>query len=690
MDNPIARIIRGGRKSARLTPDGLPITEFPAPVVRLLRLYGLAGSYQHMYATQPNVRTIVDDLSREAAELSLKMYMKDSRGPLLSDVRVEVSHPLIELLSEPQPGMSPYRLWKAVFADKAIFDIAYWRLVGNPPTAIVRIPPDNINPQIDPKTGAVTEYVAFNGQRIRPEEMVVFWGYDPSVNHGNIPPIETLRRILAEDYASSQDREHRWSNALRKDGVIEQDVAATPMSDEALQSFLTDVEDALAGPQNTATPLVLQPGMRWKDVEWSPKEMEYLNARKLNRVEVAAAYHYPANKVLAGTGDPTSETLAYFYQSTLPPYLSSVEAEIEAQLLPKFELLRSTRKMFYVEFNLDSKLRGSFEQQASIMATTAGGPVVLVNEARARLNLPPIEGGDKIFVPMNSMQGGGPQVSPQNPIDTPAQGLNPVGTTPTPLPGGGGAPALPSGAASINAPQQIKELLSPAATDDTIETILAKHDQKIAGAVVAATILSFLREARARFEERHAKVFENHFKRQRNSGKREYDSDRWNRELSDDLFGVLLQTVELVGSRVATHLEGDWSTERTNEYLRESAEANAQAINEATAEMAAEVEADLDAIFSEDRARELAVSRTTNAMNWATGEAVYQNELDSTAKKTWHVTSRNPRKSHAELNEVTVGFDEPFPNGLRFPGDGSAGNTDEVANCQCVMTVSVE
>jgi len=91
-----------------------------------------------------------------------------------------------------------------------------------------------------------------------------------------------------------------------------------------------------------------------------------------------------------------------------------------------------------------------------------------------------------------------------------------------------------------------------------------------------------------------------------------------------------------------------------------------------------------------DRARELAVSRTTHSMNWATGEAVHQNELDGTARKTWHVLSKNPRKSHAELNGVTVGFDESFSNGLKFPGDGSSGDANEVANCQCVMTVSVE
>lgn len=733
MENPLTRIIRGGRKAAaadgqksdRLTPDGLRITEFPPPVVQLLRLYGLSGSYAHLYAAQPNVRTVVSDLAVEGAELMLKMYLKDPRGALLADARIDVDHPMMDLLAEPEPGMPPFRFQRALFSDIGIYDIAHWRIVGTPPKALVRIPPAAIQPQYEGTTGRVREWIAMaTGERIQPEELVTFWGYDPEVNHGSIPPLETLRRTLAEDYASSEDREARWSNSLRKDGVIEQDVQAPRMSDEARESFLTDAEEALSGTNNSYTPFMLEPGMRWRDTEWSPKEMEYLGARKLNRTEVAAAYHYPAAKVLAtqnGT-DPDKNTLDYFYQSTLPPYLKRVESEIMAQLLPKFELIKSTRMTFYVEFNLDAKLRGSFEQQAQIMATTAGGPVVLVNEARARLNLPPIEGGDQIFVPLNSMRGGGPQVSPQSPTDTPAVGLNPAGTTPTPLPEGGLAPAaLPSGAASITPTQYAlvpaeyaKEVLSPDAGDETIEEILAQHDRKMAGNKAANEHVTFMRETRARFEERHSQVFAKHFERQKNAlkgGETDLASKRWNKELAQDLYGVSLQTVEHVGKHTAKAFGGDWSTERTDAYLHQSADANAQAINEGSQNiLVSELQkhgeeriADLlrpgtgevlekyheieTLLFGESRTEELAVARTTNSLNWGAAEAAHQN-AHIRLNKTWFVTSRNPRPTHAQLDGATIPYEKVFPNGLRFPGDTAAGLADEVAGCQCVMSLS--
>jgi HK97 family phage portal protein len=705
MANPFKTIARGlgwpeRAKSSRLTPDGLPITEFPAPVTQLLRLYGLAGTHSAIYGSQPNVRTVVDDIAREAAVLSMKMYMKDPRGPYLPGGRHEVSHPMMDLLDEPAPGLSLYRFWFALFADIGIYDRAIWRKIrnGSPkPKALLRIPPENIVPQYDPKTGLVVEWRAFDGTRLTPEELVVFWGYDPAVNHGSISPMETLRRLLSEEAAAGADREGRWSNSLRKDGVIEQASDAPRMSDQARESFLVDVEDSLSGSARSARPLLLEPGQSWKDVQWSPREMEYLGARKLNRTEVAAAYHYPAAKVLAGeSGDPSPATLQYFYTSTLPPYLTRVEHEIEAQLLPDFETSAKTRKTFYLEFNLDAKLRGSFEQQAAIMATTAGGPVVLVNEARARLNLPPIDGGDKIFVPLNSMQGGGPQASPQSPVDTPAIGVNPAGTTPSPAPsnspngnGNGQVSRLASAeGALVMEGKTAQKLLSKDADDLTIEQMLAHVDLRESMSKARISHEAYLRGARERYEGRHAAMLEKYFGRQANvwTGGKALDTVRWDKELGDDLLGVSLQTVEAVGTDAAKRISGSWSTERTLGYMRKHATESAKRINTATQSLL-KSGSETDAVFGEGRITELARSLTTFVMNWGTSEAAHQNDADVT--KTWLTTSGSPRTSHAALDGETVGIKENFSNGLRFPGDMSAGLPDEVANCACVTTLGV-
>ena len=54
-------------------------------------------------------------------------------------------------------------------------------------------------------------------------------------------------------------------------------------------------------------------------------------------------------------------------------------------------------------------------------------------------------------------------------------------------------------------------------------------------------------------------------------------------------------------------------------------------------------------------------------------------------QKTWQVNSGNPRDTHSALSGETVGLDDTFSNGMRWPGD-PAGGPSEVANCQCSMT----
>jgi hypothetical protein len=296
-----------------------------------------------------------------------------------------------------------------------------------------------------------------------------------------------------------------------------------------------------------------------------------------------------------------------------------------------------------------------------------------VNEARARLNLPPIEGGDAIFIPLNSMRAGGPQASPQNPVDTPSNGLNPVGTTPTPTPST--ASLLPS--------EYVKAALDPSAT--SIEEILAHHDGKRASMKAMTDHVIFLKETRLRYEERHARMFEKFFTRQRASltGSKSPTTRRWDKELADDLFGVTLQTVETFGSDAAKRVAGKWSTANTVNFLKTRAEATAKSINEATQERIA---AEDDGVFDESRSKMLARSSTTFAMAWAISEAVHQNE--ASAMKTWVVTSDKPRAAHAAMDGETISMDELFSNGLSYPGDSSNGSADEVANCACVMALT--
>lgn len=670
MSNPLSRVFRGraARKQdaaakASIAPDGLTVTEFPSRITSLLRLYGVSGSYGAIYATQPNVRIVVDTIAREGAELNLKMYQRDERGDSLPSGRILImDHPMMELLDEPTPGESTYRFWYSLFADISIYDIAFWLKIrqGRRIRALVRVPPANITPERDPITQRVVRWRAADGSTIATDDLVVFWGYDPQAGHGNVPPMATLRRLLADEAAAAANREGMWANALRKDGIIEQHIDAPKMSDEAIESYLIDLEDALSGAAGSGRPAILQPGHSWKDVTWSPQEMEWLEARKLSRVEAAAAFHMPA-KMVNADGDPDEATLKVFYKKTLRPLLNRVESEIEAQLLPEFDLVKSVRRSRYVEFNLDAKLRGSFEEIAQIGATAVGGPVVTLNEWRARLNLPPLPDGDAIMVPLNTVRGGGPQASPRSPTETPAAGLEPVGTTP-----GGGSAGLRS------------------AQEESVEEVLQAHERRVQARKSRDEQAEFLKSQRERLEQQHSEALERHFERQDAATKgRGMKRSRWDRELADDLFAVLYPGVAAVGTGVGKQVGVDFDQERTGPYLREKANATAKAINDKTEEHL-NAGVDREIVYGKERRDKLAASLATFTVGWAVREVA--NQSGRQMKKTWLTTSRNPRSSHAAVDGETVMIWEEFGNGLMYPGDGDLG-PEEAANCRCIMIV---
>jgi hypothetical protein len=235
----------------------------------------------------------------------------------------------------------------------------------------------------------------------------------------------------------------------------------------------------------------------------------------------------------------------------------------------------------YFKFNIKEKLRGSFQEEADLFTKSAGRPWLSVNEVRALQDLPPAEGGDGLVIPLNVMVGGQP--NPSTPTATPAGPL-------------------------FGAPTQ-QAATAKSASDD-------EH----------ALHARFLTRARTNFEEKTRQVMTRHFGRQRSAGFNSKSLERWNRELADDLYGTALVTASYFGEDAAERVGGSYDPDFTVNYLRAGADVNAQLINRATKD---ELEEDDPAeVFKralEVRAQQIAVSRTTVAMNFGIQEAGRQN-----------------------------------------------------------------
>src|SRR5262245_8390499 len=369
-------------------------------------------TYGYLYTTQPNVRTVIDFLARNVAQLGIHVFRRvsDTDRERLAD------HELATWLYHPTPFVTRYRLIETLMQDLGIYFNAYWlklREDGNR-IGLQRLPPEQVvvlgglSPTafrwITPR-GAVWD--------IPPSEIVYFGGYDPSNPLMGLSPLETLRRLLAEDAAAMDHRESFWRNAARIEGVVERPASAKIWTPEQVESFRAQWRAKFSGASGSGAVPVLQDGATFKAIAFTPRQAEYTAARKLTREEVAAAYHVPLPMVGIlehATFSNIKEQHKQLYQDCLGPWLVMLAEEIERQLLPECR----DRDRVYVEFNIAEKLTGSFEEQAAALQVLVGAPIMTRNEGRARLNLPASDdpGADALVRPLNTTASGGETATP--------------------------------------------------------------------------------------------------------------------------------------------------------------------------------------------------------------------------------------------------------------------------------------
>lgn len=408
----MAFVVSAGRLQA-LEPASSSMSTWPGYTSMLSANRTL--TYGAIYRTQPAVRTVVDFLARNISQLGLHTYerLSDNDRRRLSD------HPLVSLLAEPNPQTTMFRLIRALVSDKAIYDDAYLvklRAESGQPIGLRRVSPTRVEPLGADWMDAVKYRLhgAAGHLDVDAENVVHFRGYNPEDGRHGLSPIEALRQVLAEEYAAALWREQMWSNGARVSGYLRRPLEAPEWSKPARERFRAgwQAQYTGGGPQAGGTP-VLEDGMEFVSAGINPKEAQYVESRKLTREEAAAAYHIapPLVGILDhATFSNIREQHKSLYQDTLGPWCAEIEQDIGLQLIPDLAAGRSV----YVEFNIYEKLQGSFEEQAEQLQAAVGGPYMTRNEARSRTNLPRVEGGDELIVPLN-VSIGEPEPVPEQP-----------------------------------------------------------------------------------------------------------------------------------------------------------------------------------------------------------------------------------------------------------------------------------
>lgn len=213
-----------------------------------------------------------------------------------------------------------------------------------------------------------------------------------------------------------------YLNQARPSFMLETDQQLTKEQTDALRQRWNE---QTTGENAGGTP-ILAWGLKAKPVGMSPNDSKLAELLKMSDQNIALAFRMPLQILgVGGTPFASTEALMASWKATgLGFALNHIE---EA-----FGLLFRLKGMpdEYLEFDTDALLRSSFKEM--IDALTAGTHrVMTINEARARIGLPEVEGGDKVRVQQQDVP-----LSYGESLQPPGSAPPPPAPEPTPSPKG--------------------------------------------------------------------------------------------------------------------------------------------------------------------------------------------------------------------------------------------------------------
>ena len=623
---------------------------------------------RNLYNTQDNLAAVVNFISSSIAQLPLKVYTRDENDERKRD-RDSVA---AKLLWKPNGDQTEYEFMFSLVAELKIFGCVYvWKLPDPDSDSgyqIRIIPTDWVT-----NTEKVTPYgpdkirVTADGYgniEIPRAEFVRFCTFSPGNPAGYVSPISALRQTLEEQIQAGRFRKELWRSSGRLNAQIVRPKDVQPWTEETKKKWVEAFREAWgAGGSKAGSIPLMEDGMEIKTFNASFKEQQWVESVKLSREAVAAAYRINPSLVWHSdtqTYASSKDNARALYAECLGPDLQMIQQRINSFLLPMIGASPAT----YVEFDLTEKLKGDFEQRAAVIQSSVGGPWLTRNEARRDNNLPPIEGGDELIVPLNVITGG--QASPQ---DTHSNQMS-----------------------------------------RTVLCTCGKHHPKTKAEEEPEEI-SISGKVPQKEQDKVADLLDGFFKRQAKSiipklGAEAdwWNEERWNKELADDLEPVMDEIATKHGEKMARALGVEYIAEKTVNYLRKMAEGRAETINAETKKKIQQAvdDADEDDEDPEDVVRHemdkrsdvdaalLGAMLSKVAAGWGTEEATRQATDQGSKKKVYKVweTGANARESHQMMDGERVPIDEPFSNGADWPGDDTL-DPDESCGCNCSTRVII-
>jgi HK97 family phage portal protein len=163
--------------------------------------------------------------------------------------------------------------------------------------------------------------------------------FNPTDDYYGLAPLEAAARSIDTHNSASSWNKAMLDNAARPSGALVFAAGDGTLTSEQFDRLKTELENTYQGAANAGRPMILEGGLDWKEMGFSPKDMEFIEAKNIAAREIALAFGVPP-MLLGIPGDNTyanfAEANRSFWRQSVVPLVSRM-ADGVAQLLQPYE-----------------------------------------------------------------------------------------------------------------------------------------------------------------------------------------------------------------------------------------------------------------------------------------------------------------------------------------------------------------
>lgn len=336
------------------------------------------------------------------AQVPLKLVKETATGEKLTRLPAK-QHPLYDVLSvQSNPYQTSFEFRETMGLHVALCGnfYAFKNVIGKNIRELIPFPPNRVKMLHKPE-GIFYELEGRDGSKREVSAVMIWHVKGPSWdNHIGMDTLHLAREAVGLAMATEESTSQLQKNGVKNAGVYSVEGNLSMEQYKGLQKW---IDENHAGVENAGKTMILDRAAKFLNTQMTGIDAQHLETRRHQIEEICRFFR--VMPIMVGHADKAA-TYASAEQMflahvvhTLMPWYSRIEQSIDANLLSPKERAEG----YYSDFVEEGLLRGDMMTTQAVLVGYTSNGIMTRNEARAKLDMNPLEGLDDPLTPANLM-----------------------------------------------------------------------------------------------------------------------------------------------------------------------------------------------------------------------------------------------------------------------------------------------